>query len=311
MAGTDIDAHSLTHARQNITANDLDPRIKLVQTTTEDPLIPLAAINRSKLDFVMTNPPFYASDQDMQSSYINKVAPPSAVCTGSANEMICPGGDIGFVSRLLAESLELKHSVQWYTAMLGKMTSLQQIVSELKKHEITNFAVTGLQAGARTKRWAVAWSFGDRRPRNEVARHGDLVHAVLPAPTAQTLAVPMMDARWAGERVDECLRTLDVTWQWEAAVSIGVLEAGGNVWSRAARRKRKFASEAVEGEGLRDVKMAGAAEDGGRGEKEGVALAVKITCKKEEVELRWLRGKDHVVFTSFCGMLKRTLTGRA
>ncbi|KAI7619211.1 siroheme synthase middle domains-like protein [Hortaea werneckii] len=310
MAGIDIDAHSLKHARVNIETNKLADRIHLVQTDPDDPLIPLKQMQCETLDFVMTNPPFYDSMQDMQSSYTNKHAPPSAICTGSENEMICPGGDVGFVTRILDESLRLRDRVQWYTAMLGKMSSLQRIVVKLKENGVSNYAVTCLQAGHRTKRWAVSWSFRDFRPRNDVARHGELVHAVLPSPTAQTIAVPMMSAEWAGNKVDATVKEIDVRWQWRADIFTGFMETKGNVWSRAARRKKKFAGP-TEGENA-DVRMkngdgAGSDEE----DEEEVALAVKIVCKTEEVQLRWLRGNDYVLFTSFCGMMKRALTGKA
>ncbi|KAI7165866.1 siroheme synthase middle domains-like protein, partial [Hortaea werneckii] len=292
MAGIDIDAHSLQHARVNVESNNLSERIHLVQTDPNDPLIPLKQMQCETLDFVMTNPPFYDSMQDMQSSYTNKHAPPSAICTGSENEMICPGGDVGFVTRILDESLHLRDRVQWYTAMLGKMSSLQRI------------------AGHRTKRWAVAWSFRDFRPRNDVARHGDLVHAVLPSPTAQTIAVPMMSAEWAGNKVDATVKEIDVRWRWRAEIFTGVMETKGNVWSRAARRKKRFGGP-TEGENV-DVRMKnGDGAESDEGVEEEVALAVKIVCKTEEVKLRWLRGNDYVLFTSFCGMMKRALTGKA
>ncbi|KAI7662677.1 siroheme synthase middle domains-like protein, partial [Hortaea werneckii] len=275
MAGIDIDAHSLKHARVNIETNKLADRIHLVQTDPDDPLIPLKQMQCETLDFVMTNPPFYDSMQDMQSSYTNKHAPPSAICTGSENEMICPGGDVGFVTRILDESLRLRDRVQWYTAMLGKMSSLQRIVVKLKENGVSNYAVTCLQAGHRTKRWAVSWSFRDFRPRNDVARHGELVHAVLPSPTAQTIAVPMMSAEWAGNKVDATVKEIDVRWQWRADIFTGFMETKGNVWSRAARRKKKFAGP-TEGENA-DVRMkngdgAGSDEE----DEEEVALAVKI-----------------------------------
>ncbi|RMX97625.1 hypothetical protein D0868_10545 [Hortaea werneckii] len=310
IAGIDIDAHSLMHARVNVESNHLADRIRLVQTDPNDPLIPLQQMQCETLDFVMTNPPFYDSMQDMQSSYTNKHAPPSAICTGSENEMICPGGDVGFVTRILDESLRLRDRVQWYTAMLGKMSSLQRIVSKLKENGVSNFAVTCLQAGHRTKRWAVAWSFRDFRPRNDVARHGELIHAVLPSPTAQTVAVPMMSPEWAGKKVDATLKELDVQWQWRGEIFTGVLETKGNVWSRAARRKRKFAGS-TEGREDADVRMKNGNGVGSDEEDEEVALAVKIVCKQEEVQLRWLKGNDYVLFTSFCGMMKRALTGKA
>ena len=306
MAGTDIDQHSLDYARKNVEANGLSKRVKLALSTTDGPLIPIDKLGDDELDFVMTNPPFYSSKADMQASYVNKEAPPSATCTGSENEMIYPGGDVGFVSRILDESLKLRDRVQWYTAMLGKLSSLQQIVAMLKEHNITNFAVTCLQAGHRTKRWAIGWSFQDLRPRNDIARHGGLVHAVLPSPTAQTIAVPMMTAQWAGEKVNATIEGLDVKWLWRPSITTGVMETKENVWSRASRRKKKFGSEGGNEKGESTMDEGDEDSDG----EQPVALAVKIVCKKEEVEVRWLRGMDHVLFESFCGMLKRALTSR-
>jgi len=305
MAGSDIDRHSLTYARKNVEANGLGKRIRLAQTTAEGPLIPLDTMPMDELDFVMTNPPFYDSTEDMQNSYTNKSIPPSAVCTGSSNEMICPSGDLGFVTRILEESLVVREKVQWYTAMLGKMTSLQQIVAKLKEKGLTNFAVTSLTAGFRTKRWAVAWSFQGYRPRNDVARHGELVLGVLPQPTAQTIEVPLKDASLIGRVVDETMKELDVRWTWRAASSVGVAEARENVWSRHARRKKKIAAMGGKEGQVPEVKMNESSEDP---DEEEVGLAVEIACKDEKVEVRWLRGEDYVLFESFCGMLKRALT---
>lgn len=298
MAGTDIDQHSLNYAKKNVESNGLGKRVRLALSATADaPLIPLEKLGVAELDFVMTNPPFYSSETAMQESYGSKTAPPSAVCTGAANEMICPGGDVGFAARIVEESLRLREQVQWYTVMLGKLASLQQIVATLREHGIGNFAATCLQAGHRTKRWAVGWSFQDHRPRNDVARHGELVHAVLPPPTEHTIAAPLLSAEIAGARVDAALKALDVRWQWRAAISTGVMEARENVWSRAARRKKRFG-----GDESRDEESE---ENDDR-----VGLAVKVVCRIEQVDVRWLRGTDPVLFQSLCGLLKRALPGR-
>jgi 23S rRNA (adenine1618-N6)-methyltransferase len=50
--------------------------------------------------------------------------------------------------------------------MFGKMESAKAIINLLKKHGITNWAVGDIDVGSSTKRWIVAWSFGDLRPRN-------------------------------------------------------------------------------------------------------------------------------------------------
>ncbi len=102
----------------------------------------------------------------MLSTYTTKEKGPSAVCTGAAVEMVTEGGDLGFVLRMIEESEKLKERVQWYSSMLGKLSSVNEVVNRLKEKGIGNWAVTCLMAGKVTRRWVVAWSFGDLRPRN-------------------------------------------------------------------------------------------------------------------------------------------------
>jgi 23S rRNA (adenine1618-N6)-methyltransferase len=265
----------------------------------------------------------------MSAAYHGKALPPSAVCTGSTNEMICEGGDVGFVTRILEESLQLRERVQWYSSMLGRLASAQQLVAKLREHGISNFAVTNLKAGQKTRRWAVAWSFGDVRPANAVARHGELVQALLPMATEWTVDVPGASVEQIDERVNAVLADLDLRWQWRAPLHTGVAFARENVWSRSARRKRKFQQEAKEKLKKGDGKEPEKGDHGAKAqddqdeddenesssssseeEQEPIALAVKITCSPNRVDIRWLRGTDFTLWESFCGMLKRALGAR-
>ncbi|KAK4889657.1 hypothetical protein LTR27_011549 [Elasticomyces elasticus] len=336
MFASDIDAHSLDFANQNISANNMSPRIRLHHSPNpSSPLIPLSALGIEELDFVLTNPPFYSSSQDMLDSYTGKSAPPSAVCTGAENEMICPGGDVGFITRILEESLVLRERVQWYTAMVGKMSSLQLVIAKLKGEGVENFAVCSLQAGYRTKRWAVGWSFRGFRPRVDVARRGELVQGVLPVASALTVRVGGVGKEGLGGKIDGIMRELDVRWMWKGDEGVGVMEAKGDVWSRAARRRKMFKGNAGATKEPELAKETGVAKEPGVGKETGVAkesevmkktevvmdgdsedeeevvgLAVKITCGDDEIDVRWLRGQDYVLFESFCGLMKRSMNAR-
>lgn len=166
MLGTDIDPQNFSYANENIERNRFSERIRIKLNTAEDTLISPRAFGHDKLDFTMCNPPFYSSAEDLAVSSAGKSGPPSAVCTGAEIEMICPGGDAGFVLRMVEESRELKDTVRWYTSMLGKLSSVHQVIDRLKEIGINNWAVTLLRAGNKTRRWAVGWSYGDRRPSN-------------------------------------------------------------------------------------------------------------------------------------------------
>lgn len=133
----------------------------------------------------MCNPPFYASHDEMIQSAEAKTLPPSSVggvlllsrsslfqtrsnyvqtCTGTESEMVTPGGEVAFVTRMIDESLHLRDRVTWYTSMLGKLSSVAELVKMLIKHDNHNYAVTEFVQGGKTKRWALAWSWGNRRP---------------------------------------------------------------------------------------------------------------------------------------------------
>lgn len=112
----------------------------------------------------MCNPPFYASEQDMLSSAESKSYVPFSACTGAAVEMIVAGGEVAFVTRMIEESRQLRHRVQWYSSMLGKLSSVTTLVELLIKYDNNNYAVTEFVQGSKTKRWALAWSWEDRRP---------------------------------------------------------------------------------------------------------------------------------------------------
>jgi len=168
MCATDIDKKSFESAARNLALNNLMTRTTLLQTTELNPIIPLAGLGVQTLDFTMCNPPFFTNLADMSASLKGegKSWKPNAVCTGAEVEMVCPDGDLGFVTRIVNESLVLREKVQWYTSMLGKLTSAKAIITLLKQNSVANWAVGVIDTGSSTKRWIVAWSFADLRPKN-------------------------------------------------------------------------------------------------------------------------------------------------
>ncbi|CAI6330466.1 unnamed protein product [Periconia digitata] len=323
MCATDIDSKSFSSAVLNLTLNNLVTRTKMLQTIPSNPLIPLQHLDHhSTLDFTICNPPFFTSAAEMSSSLAGskKALPPSSICTGAEVEMVCPGGDLGFATRILHESLTLRQKVRWYTTLLGKLDSAKQLITLLKQHDINNWAVCAIDAGGKTKRWVVGWSFGDLRPAVDVARVWGVPHELLPFPSEVKVKFGVqlenggdggendhvMDSDDGGkvEDISSLLNTLLapldlLSWSWNHDSLSGVGEASGNVWNRAYRHKKKKETEAKQVSDAGDVGMVG--------NEPNVALAFRVSVlpATQEVVVEWLRGRDQVLWESFCGMVVR------
>ncbi|KAK1765851.1 putative DUF890 domain-protein [Phialemonium atrogriseum] len=241
--GTDIDAKNISYAQKNVKLNGLDDRIRIVARKPSDSLIPLDDLGLGSIDFVMTNPPFYLSEDEMISSAKQKARPPHSACTGAPVEMVCEGGEVAFVGRILAESLVLRDRVQWYTSMFGKVSSAEAFVESLRQNGIDNYAITEFIQGNKTRRWAIGWSFGPMRPSQDAARGIKVTtwKKLLPAAVEVDLCTSPSH-QGVGPLADRVAQTVGalelLSWEWEPQKLRGIGRARENVWSRAWRRKK-------------------------------------------------------------------------
>ncbi|KAJ4475479.1 S-adenosyl-L-methionine dependent methyltransferase [Lentinula aciculospora] len=167
---SEIDPISLESAQQNISINELDDRIHIVQCNATSPvLLPLVLDEDKRFDFTMCNPPFYSSFEDVSQSAEAKQYGPNAVCTGAAIEMITVGGESAFVGKMVKESLGIQERCRWYTSMLGKLSSVAEVVDIFTTYSIDNYIITEFVQG-QTRRWAVGWSFSDIRLPDSISR---------------------------------------------------------------------------------------------------------------------------------------------
>ena len=304
LLATDIDPTNHASASHNLALNPLlAQRISLLPLRqSDDSLIPEDC---PALDFCMTNPPFFASADEMLAGAAAKSRPPLSACTGAAVEMVTPGGEVSFISRLIDESLTLQHKITWYTTMLGKHSSLEALIRKLKDAKVGNYAVAELVQGRATRRWVLGWSFGAARPAQSVARgvkasslKGMATKDLLPAVTeADVVAVPEWDeqgrpgvgAEELGKRIGEAVGALELSqWQWDSKQMCGHGTSLGSVWTRSWRRQN----------------ARGDANDSFV-EPFGFQVEVHQSESDSRIWCRWLNGHDPVQFESFRGWLAR------
>ncbi|KAF2846680.1 hypothetical protein T440DRAFT_226058 [Plenodomus tracheiphilus IPT5] len=299
MSATDIDKCSVASAARNLALNSLLTRTTLLHTTSSQPLIPLQALGVERLDFTICNPPFFTDKCEMQNSLKGegKSWKPSAICTGAEVEMVCPGGDLGFVTRIVEESLEMKELVGWYSSLFGKLGSAKIVIQLLKQHGISNWAVGVVDTGGSTKRWIVAWSFGDMRPRNSIARPLTIPNEYLPFPTSYPIPLPPdTTAQIAIDKVTTHFSSLDLVWTWDVATATGIGSATQNVWSRGYRRayeRRKRDGGGVAAEAMRE------------GARVELVFRIQVLELARELVVEWVRGRDRILWESLCGVVHR------
>ncbi|KAL3455791.1 hypothetical protein BJX64DRAFT_57103 [Aspergillus heterothallicus] len=300
---SDIDDENVQTATRTVKENGLDSRIRVVKTNQNDSLFLLEGIPViEQFDFTMCNPPFYTSREDMVNSAEEKERPPFSGCTGAEIEMVTPGGEISFVSRMIEESLQHREKIQWYTSMLGKLSSVSVLVERLIELENKNYAVTEFVQGNKTRRWAIAWSWADLRPTVAVARGiSNFPKHLLPFPSEYAFDISNSSIDSTSTSIDIELSALHILWTWRKNLATGVGFAAENVWSRQYRRKMKLSV---------DQKKPNIDES-------TAVLGFKLQLKMDPIEektvrvvVRWLKGTDSVLFESFCGMVKRKLEGR-
>ncbi|KAK6346867.1 hypothetical protein TWF696_006972 [Orbilia brochopaga] len=271
---TEIDTTSISHASKNIAENSLEKRITIVDASSSASILPTAEITASPspIDFTMCNPPFYSSVNDMLASAKLKSVPPLSACTGTTTEMVTEGGEVAFVTRMVDESLILREKVRWYTSMLGKLSSVEKVVDKLRECGVANYVVGEFVQGVgKTKRWAVGWSFGDRRAGDHISRQptAHSLRSHLPFPTTFRIelptdaALPTFLPRVEALVKASCTDFPTDNFVWNSirlpcfATMYGVVEnlysngngeTSGNTWSRAARRRRKKATVTESGD---------------------------------------------------------------
>lgn len=336
--GTDIDTESLQSARKTVddpqnntsehlrgarcshqTPLKLADRITLLQRSSADKLIPtdkdIDAQCAPLFASSMCNPPFYASAEEMQASLAAKSKPPHAACSGAEVEMITDQGEVGFVGRILEESLECREEVVWYTSMLGKLSSVEQLLSRLRRDGIDNVAMTELLQ-AKTKRWAIAWSFTAHRLPDDVNGYEAMktnkhLLQLLPPPTMIEIV-----ANGIKDEIRNTIRSIVENLPGATNIpktaekeEILFLRFERNSWNRAARRQAK--QQTVEADQVEEPLLCllltikdQPPVSAGTTQTEGDVSSIVV-------RLQWTYGRSRKDFESFGGMLSRKLTGKA
>ncbi|TMV91607.1 23S rRNA (adenine(1618)-N(6))-methyltransferase RlmF [Thioclava sp. BHET1] len=160
--GVDIDPASIQSAQQICARNGLDIALRH-QSNPEDIFAGVIA-PQDIFHLTMCNPPFHASleqaDKGTQRKWRNLGKGQSKRLNfgGQNAELWCPGGEIGFIARMIEQSRDFDDQCLWFTSLVSKKDNLQPLGRLLRKARVAEVRTIEMAQGQKTSRF-LAWTY--------------------------------------------------------------------------------------------------------------------------------------------------------
>ena len=165
--GTDIDEKSLKNCKKIIGDNP-----KLIDSISLQKQIESRFIFKNIIEpedrfaFTICNPPFHGSAEEANKATTRKTnnlqqtktTKPVLNFGGQNAELWCNGGEIGFLTQMIFESVKYPSQVLWFTSLVSKKENLNRIYKTLKKVGAVTVKTIDMAQGQKTSRM-VAWTF--------------------------------------------------------------------------------------------------------------------------------------------------------
>ena len=167
--GVDIDPVSIKSAQQICERNGLNIRLKRQNNAVD---IFEGVVGSDDIFHVtLCNPPFHASLAQAQEGTLRKwrnlgKGHSAELNFGGQNaELWCPGGEIGFIARMIEQSMNFAEQCLWFTCLVSKKDSLKPLSRLLKEAKVVEFKVVEMAQGQKTSRF-IAWTYYPERQRS-------------------------------------------------------------------------------------------------------------------------------------------------
>ena len=175
--GADIDPAALDNAARILAANPvLALGIRLRHQPTPSRIFGGIVGANEQFDFTLCNPPFHASQSEATSGSQRKWRNlgkggkgssgkvPALNFGGQVNELMCEGGEAGFLSRMIDESAAMAGQVFWFTTLVSKAATLPLLQQQLKSLQARDIRIIPMAQGQKHSR-LLAWTYLDKKQR--------------------------------------------------------------------------------------------------------------------------------------------------
>lgn len=173
--GTDIDLQAIENCSTIIENNPkLIDAISLQQQTESRFIFKNIITPEDKFTFTICNPPFHASQDEATKSTVRKInnlesrsfqdraepsqAKPVLNFGGHNTELWCEGGELGFVTQMIYESVKYPMQCLWFTTLVSKKENLSSLYKTLNKVSAVEIRTIDMAQGQKISR-IIAWTF--------------------------------------------------------------------------------------------------------------------------------------------------------
>ncbi len=173
--GTDIDENAIQNCKKIIENNPKLIDVISLQLQIDPRFIfKNIILPEDKFAFTICNPPFHNSKEEATKASIRKVNnlentrtnDPVLNFGGQNTELWCVGGEIGFITQMIYESVKYPKQVFWFTTLVSKKENLSKIYKILNKVEAVEIKTIDMAQGQKTSR-IVAWTFLSENQQKE------------------------------------------------------------------------------------------------------------------------------------------------
>lgn len=162
--GVDIDETALQNCKKIIGQNPkLSEAISLQLQTTPRYIFKNIILPEDKFSFTICNPPFHSSEtaaSKANSRKVNQLKSDEKQLNfgGKETELWCAGGEIGFITQMIYESVKYPFQCFWFTTLVSKKDNLKTIYRTLNKVGAVTIKTIEMAQGQKRSRF-VAWTF--------------------------------------------------------------------------------------------------------------------------------------------------------
>jgi 23S rRNA (adenine1618-N6)-methyltransferase len=165
--GSEIDPIAIKSANNIININpSLKTAIEVRQQAAKKSVFKGVIHREERFDLSICNPPFHASADAALAGSQRKVrnlgnknyVKPTLNFGGQASELWTDGGEVGFISKMIEESLLYGQQCLWFTTLVSKSENLPAIYAMLDRAGVVETRTNNMTTGNKVTR-IVAWTF--------------------------------------------------------------------------------------------------------------------------------------------------------